>query len=259
MTIDTDKLGLPIEYQQLPQFFDSHNIGEDTESKNAVIEQLLKQQGVRTVYDMTCGTGSQLFHLAERGYELRGSDLCPELISQAKEKAKKRGLSLTLEVADIRTAQKGRFDAVISIFSAIGHLSRTDFEIALKNIRHNLKEQGVYVFDIFNLQALTDEVMSTFVMDIQSEEAGVKFRNCQTSELDREQGLLTSHDHYSIEKQGQSEEKTNTFSLQIYTFDEMSELLSRNGFEIVGQYDMSGNIFDPATSLSMLIVAKKRS
>lgn len=257
MTINTKDLGLPIEYQKLPQFFDSHNIGEDTDEKNAVIERLLRDQGVKTVYDMTCGTGSQVFYLAEQGFDVRGSDLCADLIDQAKEKAHQLNLNVTLEVDDIRTAQKGQFDAVISIFSAIGHLSRSDFEVALKNIRRNLNEGGVYVFDIFNLQSLTDEVISTFVMDVQNEVDGIQFRNQQTSEVDREHGLLISHDHYSVDDGGNKKEHMNTFSLQIYTFDEMKALLANNGFDIVNVHDMSGNEFYPETSLNMLIVARK--
>lgn len=257
MTIETQDLGLPIEYQKLPQFFDSHNIGEDTDEKNAVIEQLLREQEVKIVYDMTCGTGSQVFYLAERGYDVRGSDLCADLIDQAKEKANQFNLNVTLEVDDIRTAHKGSFDAVISIFSAIGHLSRSDFEVALKNIRRNLNEGGVYVFDIFNLQALTDEVISTFVMDIQNEVDGIQFRNQQTSQVDRDKGLLISHDHYSVDNGENKEEHMNTFSIQIYTFDEIKVLLANNGFEIVNAYNMNGDKFDPEISLNMLIAAKK--
>ena len=42
MVKETADLGLPIEYQKLPQFFDAHNINADTANKNAVIEALLK-------------------------------------------------------------------------------------------------------------------------------------------------------------------------------------------------------------------------
>jgi len=34
-------LGLPLEYQQMPEYFDAHNISEQTEVKNALIEKLL--------------------------------------------------------------------------------------------------------------------------------------------------------------------------------------------------------------------------
>jgi hypothetical protein len=128
--------------------------------------------------------------------------------------------------------------------------------LALQNIRKNLKENGVYIFDIFNLQALTDEVIRTFVMDIKNETDGVEFRNKQVSEIDRENGLLISHDHYSFNNGEGDEEHINTFSLQVYAFDEMEVLLANNGFEIVNVHDMSGGAFDPETSLSMLIVAK---
>jgi cyclopropane fatty-acyl-phospholipid synthase-like methyltransferase len=59
------KLGLPLEYQQMPEYFDAHNISEQTEAKNALIEKLLKEQKAKTVLDMSCGTGSQVFYLAE--------------------------------------------------------------------------------------------------------------------------------------------------------------------------------------------------
>ena len=76
-----------------------------------------------------------------------------DLIKQAQAKANQLDLEIPFEVADMRTAHKGQFDAVISIFSAIGHLTITDFEIALKNISANLKSHGLYIFDIFNLEA----------------------------------------------------------------------------------------------------------
>lgn len=33
------KLGLPLEYQQMPEYFDAHNISEQTEAKNALLEK----------------------------------------------------------------------------------------------------------------------------------------------------------------------------------------------------------------------------
>jgi ubiquinone/menaquinone biosynthesis C-methylase UbiE len=55
-----NKLGLPLEYQRFPEYFDAHNIGDDTEEKNSAIEKLLKKHNVKTVLDLTCGTGSHL-------------------------------------------------------------------------------------------------------------------------------------------------------------------------------------------------------
>lgn len=253
------KLGLPLEYQQMPEYFDAHNISEQTEAKNALIEKLLKEQGVKTVLDMTCGTGSQVFYLAERGYEVVGSDFSPALLDIARNKAERVNFGVEFLVGDMRTIKVGKFDAVITIFSAIGHVNKSEFEITLQNIRHNLNDGGIYIFDIFNLQAITDEVIKDFVMDINSVIDGVKFRNQQYSEIDRGNGLLISHDKYTITKEGNKPEyHTNTFSLQIYTAKELQNLLETNGFEILNQYDMNGHQFIPDKSLNILTIAKMK-
>lgn len=251
------KLGLPFEYQQMPEYFDAHNINEQTEAKNALIEKLLKEQGVTTVLDMTCGTGSQVFYLAQRGYEVIGSDFSPALLDIARSKAKEMNRNITFIDGDMRKVKAGKFDAVITIFNAIGHLIKPDFEKALQNIHANLKDGGVYIFDIFNLQAITDNIIDDFAMVIESIVNGVNIRNIQHSEIDRQHGLLTSHDHYTISKEDcEPETHTNSFSLQIYTAAELRKMLEHNGFKIIGQYDMDGNDFVAEKSLNILTVAK---
>lgn len=255
---DKHKLGLPLEYQQMPEYFDAHNVSEETEAKNALIERLLKKQQVHTVLDMTCGTGAQVFYLADRGYKVVGSDFSPALIKIARDKASKAGKDITFIDGDMRELQAGKFDAVITIFNAIGHLTKSDFEIALKNIRANLKDGGIYIFDIFNLQALTDDVIHNFAMDIESIVNDVKIRNIQHSEIDRKNRLLTSHDHYTIFKVGdQPKIHTNSFSLQIYTAEELREMLDKSGFKTIDQYDMNGNDFIEDKSINILTVAMK--
>nr|WP_106331215.1 class I SAM-dependent methyltransferase [Legionella pneumophila] len=81
MNDNEHKLGLPLEYQKMPEYFDAHNINEETETKNALIEKLLRKQNVKSVLDMTCGTGSQVFYLAKRGYDVVGSDFSPSLLA----------------------------------------------------------------------------------------------------------------------------------------------------------------------------------
>lgn len=254
---DSKKLGLPVEYQQMPEYFDAHNINSKTEEKNTLIEKLLSRQKVKTVLDMTCGTGSQVFYLAEKGYEVIGSDFSTALLKSARNKAKKMNRNVTFIDGDMRDVQIGKFDAVITIFNAIGHLIKSDFEIALRNISSNLKDRGIYIFDIFNLEALTENDVKDFV--IESNVNGINIRNKQNSEIDRINGLLISHDEYTIKKDGFNPENyINTFSLQIYTASELQEMLNRNGFEIIAQYDMDGNKFVADKSVNILTVARKK-
>lgn len=259
MNNNSHQLGLPIEYQQMPDYFDAHNINEQTEATNSLIEKLLRAQSAKTVLDMTCGTGSQVFYLSQRGYEIIGSDFSPALLDIAREKAEKINFRLDFIDGDMRTVKIGKFDAVITIANAIGHLIKTDFETALQNIRANLKDHGIYLFDIFNLQAMTDEVIRGFTMNIETTINGVTIHNVQHSEIDREKSLLISHDHYTILKNNREIAKhTNSFSLQIYTAEELQTILNKNGFEIISQYDLQGNHVIAEKSLNVLTLARKK-
>ena len=51
---------------------------------------------------MTCGTGSQVFYLVERGYEVIDSDFSPALLDQARSKANKMNRDITFIDGDMR-------------------------------------------------------------------------------------------------------------------------------------------------------------
>ena len=53
------------------------------------IEKHFNKRGIpgKTVLDLACGTGSLTLELANRGYEMIGVDLSPDMLSEASEKA----------------------------------------------------------------------------------------------------------------------------------------------------------------------------
>lgn len=253
-----DKLGLPLEYKKFPEYFDAHNVTDDTDLKNSMIESLLRNHGVKTVLDLTCGTGSQVFFLAKQGYKVVGADFSPALLKIARNKAKKEKVNLRFIDGDIRQIRVGKFDAVITIFNAIGHLTKLGFEKAIKNIHKNLKDDGIYVFDIFNLEAMTDKVVSDFSMHSHRVVEDVQIHNVQCSTIDRKNGLLTSYDNYTIQKNADKSVRINNkFSLQIYTAKELREMLFRNGFKTLNQCGIDGLEFVKNKTTSILTIAQK--
>lgn len=156
------RLNLPFTYQKWPQFFDIDSSSGDDNTKNDVVEKLLKMHNVKSVLDLTCGTGAQVFYLKKRGYDVVGADFSPALLDIARHRAQKENLEIPFLDGDMRTLRVGAFDGVITIFNAVGHLTRKGFEKALRNIHRNLKQGGIYIFDIFNLNALTDDVIHNF-------------------------------------------------------------------------------------------------
>lgn len=253
-----DNLGLPLEYQQMPEYFDAHNVSEETSQKNAVIADLLKKQNVKTVLDMTCGTGSQVFYLHERGFDVTGSDFSPKLLEQARAKAAAQNLDIKFIDGDMRNLQVGKFDAVITMFNAIGHLSKDDFKVTLSNINQNLKNDGIYIFDIFNLSAITDDLVEKFDMENKKQVGSDLLHHKQYSTIDRDAGILTSYDDYTITRANNKPERLqNQFSLQIYKAEELRKMLLEAGFEVIGQYDIYGKEFVESESVNILTVARK--
>lgn len=80
---------------------------------------------VKTVLDAACGIGTQSIGLAQRGYEITGSDLSSTAITQATIEAARRGLEITFGIADMRELSgiySHQFDLVIACDNAIPHL-----------------------------------------------------------------------------------------------------------------------------------------
>ncbi len=247
-------LGLPFEYKEFPNLFDHVCINDVEQLKNNFIAKILEKYKIKTVLDMMCGTGSQVFFLKKLGYDIIGSDFSPELLKIAREKATQNSINVTFIDGDARTLNIGRFDSVITIFNAIGHLTKQDFEMTLKNIKNNLKQNGIYIFDILNLQVISQNLSkdSKFTLIKQIDE-NTKINLNQTSEIDSENGVLTSSDELII-----NNEKTlrREFSLQIYTFDQLNDILNKNGFNIIDKYSTYGSEFIPDQTKNILIIAQ---
>jgi len=143
---------IPEWYNEESKTYDKFN--EDTPNSqitNNSIEKILKKYKVKTVADFTCGTGSQIFYLSKLGYEVVGSDISSGMLKVAQQKAKAVEIKIPLVLGDVRTVRIGNFDAALTIFNAIGHLTKAGFEKAMRNIHKNLNANGIYLFDIFNL------------------------------------------------------------------------------------------------------------
>lgn len=249
-------LGLPLEYSVLSEYYDLLSLGNN-ESTHRAIDKILRENQVKTVLDLTCGTGAQVLWLTKKGYQVVGSDQSAELLEIASKKAHKAGMNISLNQGDMRKVELGQFDAVITIFNAIGHLTKQDFEAALKNIKRNLKLGGIYVFDIFNLQALTAKAVENLKIDIQKSLNETNIRHVQKSILDQVSGRLTSFDEFFIQK-GSKDPVTikKQFTLQLYTAEELREILTKNGFETLGQYSLDGSPFLKSYSENILTVGR---
>ena len=259
----SDNLGLPIEYQMYPEYFDIPANSINTDYKNKAIETILRRYDIKDILDIACGTGAQVFYLIQLGYKVVGSDFSPQLLEIARQKAAQKNLEIEFIDGDMRAIQAGQFDAVIAIDNAVGHLVKSDFSTAIKNISKNLRPGGFFVFDILNLEAMTDEVIaadSEQMTNASVAQDGSRISNERHSTIDREHGILTAHEIITIQKNDEKKQINNTCSLQIYTMTELSELLSHNGFEVVEQFKVDAYTFcRDDQGYSILTAAMKKS
>lgn len=260
--MNTKKLGLPIEYQQFPEFFDNPSNLSYTQNKNKTVEAILSKYKAKNILDMTCGTGAQVLYLAQLGYHVIGSDFSPKLLEIAREKAAKNNLNIQFIDGDMRNLQLGKFDAVITIDNAIGHLVKNDFENALKNIYQNLKMGGLYIFDILNLDAMTDEVIeqdSKKMSHAITASDGTVIDTLRHTKIDRDNSLLISEEDITLTKNGQQKKLKNKSALQIYTMNELIEVLARNGFKTIEQHKIDTYSFNTdENGYGILTVAEKQ-
>jgi 2-polyprenyl-3-methyl-5-hydroxy-6-metoxy-1,4-benzoquinol methylase len=248
---------LPLEYSELSGYFDALGNGSP-ETVNRSIGKILKKYKVKSVLDLSCGTGSQVLWLAKQGYNVTGVDLSPNLLKIAKNKVRQEKTKVRLLAGDMRSTLVGQFDAVITIFNAVGHVTKIGFEKTMRNINKNLQPGGIYIFDIFNLSSLTKKVLAGMKLDMTKTVGKTTIHHTQYSEFDRQKRRLVSYDRFSLQENANKPKILKAkFALQIYTAKELRTMLAKNGFSVLGQYAMDGSKFSEKTTKDMLTVAKK--
>src|SRR5437867_5852819 len=95
----------------------AHQVQEDEE---AFVGRLGITRGLE-VLDVACGTGNSAIPAARYGARVIGVDIAPNLLEQARERAKSEGLEVRFEEGDAEQLvfPDGSFDLVVSIFGAM--------------------------------------------------------------------------------------------------------------------------------------------
>ncbi len=246
-------------YNTRAQHYDDFN-ENSSKTINSYLEKILEKYKAKTVLDLTCGTGSQVFWLVKSGFDVTGVDINANMLKIARKKAKTQNMKVKFLLGDCRNTFLGKFDSVITIFNSIGHLTKSDFEKTIQNINKNLKNGGIYVFDIFNLDYLKkDDNITRLTIDWLKNQNGNQIREVQFSTIS-DSGVLTSYSTY-IEQPNYSVpakiSKAYTNTLQCYSAQELEKILTNNGFNVLNQTDARGKKFYQFKSERILAVARK--
>jgi len=112
--------------------------------RDLLISQLPSDLTGARILDAGCGTGALAFELAERGADVVGIDISPQLIEIAQKRSPARVAgSLTFQAGDMLDKRQGKFDHVVAMDSMI-YYSADDIGRILEGIAPRLRQNMVF-------------------------------------------------------------------------------------------------------------------
>ena len=116
-------------------------------------ETVFAGKEIRTLLDVSIGTGGMTLPLANLSITLSGSDLSPKMLRRCQKKCDERNIPITLECCDFRNVTEkfqGQFDCVCSTGNSLGYVSNTDVLLTLEQMDALVHSGGYLYFDLRN-------------------------------------------------------------------------------------------------------------
>ena len=138
-------------------------------------QQILDGAGIRSLLDVSIGSGSVTLPLAELGVEVFGSDLSGAMLARCREKAARRGYKVELRESDFRdlSCWSGmKFDCVASTGNSLPYVSNGEVLSVLARMDALVREGGwlsrvnlVQAWDYHPDDTMTFNLLYTFERD----------------------------------------------------------------------------------------------
>jgi SAM-dependent methyltransferase len=139
-------------YDAYAPVYDEFNRGYMYERWTGRLLSRAEEAGVggKRLLDVACGTGLSFIRLLEAGWEVTGSDISPEMLERARERA---GGRAELVEADMRELPSlGEFDLIWAVGDPFNYLLEVEeLEATLRGMGRNLAPDGIALFDLNTL------------------------------------------------------------------------------------------------------------
>lgn len=154
-------------YSALGGFFEYLNRDCGYEQWSQYLIETLRSLGAgRTGCDIGCGNGYFTRALHKAGYDMKGMDISPEMLSKAVTLAKEQGASIEYLCGDIRKLDiKPRCDFITAINDCINYVPQSELCRAFAGVYKSLKPCGVFIFDISSAEKLKNTLGNNLFAD----------------------------------------------------------------------------------------------
>ena len=226
------------EYSQIYDLlYKSKDYEKEVEYLNKLIKKNYKKK-IKNILDIGCGTGKHASLLVDKGYELHGVDMSPQMISIAKKNNKqKKNLSFSLSTISKLNLKK-KFDVIISVFHVMSYQTKNNELIkAFEIVKKHLNGGGIFIFDFwYGPAVLTDLPVNSIKTlrhrDIKISRFGKPYIKPQTNTIDMKYSILMEN-----KKLKKIKKKKEIHRLR-YFFDTELELICRRlKFKILKKYE----------------------
>jgi SAM-dependent methyltransferase len=222
---------------------------EQTRAEADFIQKHLQLSAGANVLDVPCGNGRLSIPLAERGHQLTGVDIAAEFIEEAEAKSAERGLAVKWHQGDMRDLPwPEQFSGAFCFGNSLGYLDDAANADFLKALSQTLKPGARFILDA---PAIAECLLPNLQPHRSIEIAGIKVEI--DTRYDAEQRRMFNE--FTFNRNGETDRRSA--SQQVYTYEELIELLKSVELETVASYaSLEGQPFEPGVQ-RLLVVAEK--
>lgn len=182
-----------------------------------------------TVLDVACGTGNVSELLSERGYEVVGVDISPQMIEIARSKQSR----VEYHVQDMAELDLGReFELALSLFDSLNYI--TDVErlaLGIRRVGEHLVNGGVFIFDINTIYALSHHFFDQANL---SAEHYPKY--VWTSDYDHATRICRVNMNFEVVENGEVRQFKEVHVQRGHSLEELTRMLRDASFEVVDMF-----------------------
>lgn len=219
-------------YSAIAECYDALNSHIDYESYASFLNREIRAGGVSDgsiVLDLACGTGNITLPLLKRGYDMIGVDLSGEMLNIARNK--KNGDKVLWLCQDMRSFELyGTVGAVVCCLDSINYLtSRQGLDKCFSLVHNYLDPNGIFIFDV-NTPYKFEHVYGNNHYILEDDGIYCGWQNY----FDKKSGLCDFELSFFYENSDGSYTRLDeTQTERCYSLKTLSNLLSKNGFEIL--------------------------
>lgn len=225
-----------------------HRNESDAEEHLKLIFDNIKIPKGAKILDMACGAGRHAIILSRKNFDVTAVDLSENLLSMAKESAKKENLFINFIQSDIRKFEtEQKFNLVLNLFTSFGYFETDEENFSvLQKAYDNLEIGGYFVLDFFNSEYIQKNLIE-FSEEIINEAEIHQFRKIKNNRVTKKIVITKNGNLTQFEE-----------SVRMFTKDELVDAIQKIGFDIYKTFgDFLGNKFEKFTSPRLIMICKK--